>query len=64
MDDNFRFKFKPLAEITTITNDIFIFDVAYKRVYCGLNSTRRKLLSSNENKTHYAMAVWKLNPVL
>ena len=69
MDDNFRFKFKPMHDILTLMNDIFIFDIRYKHVFCGVH-TRRRLLSvnqSNANYTsnfsfsegHYSMAVFQ-----
>lgn len=34
MDDNFKFKFRPLSELNTLDN-IFIFDVRFKYVFCG-----------------------------
>ena len=64
MDDNFRFLFRELGQKATMVNDIFIFDVRYRRIWCDLNTTRRRLLGTNENfTTHYAMAIHKINPV-
>lgn len=70
MDDNFRFKFRPMHNILTLMNDIFIFDIRYKHVFCGVHTRRRRLLTANQSNAnyttnfsfsegHYSMAVFQ-----
>ena len=54
IDDNFMFKFYPLFERTS-EGHIFVFDIKYHYVYCGMYNSTRRLHDTNDKYALSAM---------